>query len=64
MILAMPIGSDLLSWNRNRIYGRIRFSLLIQGWKVIDTFGFNPEEFHCILGDIAYQPVFYLAPEN
>ena len=41
LFLSVPIGQDILVWNAHRVYGRIRFPLLIQGWDVVDTFGFE-----------------------
>ena len=64
MILAVPIGQDVLTWNRDRVYGLIRFPMLINGWRIIESFGFNPAEFHGAFGNYAYQPVFYLKPNQ
>jgi hypothetical protein len=64
MILAVPIGQDVLTWNRDRVYGSIRFPMLIKGWKIVKHFGFNPAEFQGAFGNYAYQPIFYLAPKK
>lgn len=64
MLLAVPIGQDALTWNAHRIYGRLRFPLLIKGWKILQTFGFTTAEFQGRLGNYGYQPVFYLAPNG
>lgn len=37
-ILGVPIGTDLLVFNAHRVYGRIRFPLLIQSYESIDVF--------------------------
>lgn len=37
--LAVPMGSDQILWNAHRVYGRIRFPKLIEGWEVVDSFG-------------------------
>lgn len=60
LFLAVPIGRDLITWNRDRVYGKIRFPMLIDGWNIIDHFGFNPAEFEGVLGTYSYQPVFIL----
>ena len=41
LFLAIPVGKDTLVWDAHRIYGRIRLPLLLKGWRVLDTFGFN-----------------------
>jgi len=38
LFLSVPTGKDLLVWNAHRIYGKIRFPLLIKGWKLLETF--------------------------
>ena len=60
LFLAVPIGPDALVWNAHRIYGRLRLPLLLEGWKILDTFGF--EESQLNQGEIgAYsQPIFVL----
>lgn len=61
LFLAVPVGHDALVWDAHRVYGRIRLPLLLEGWRVLDTFGFSEELFDidrdprdCI------QPVFVL----
>jgi Caenorhabditis protein of unknown function, DUF268 len=39
LFLSVPIGKDQILWNAHRVYGRERFPLLIDGFKIIDTFG-------------------------
>ena len=39
--LSIPVGRDTLVWNGGRIYGRIRLPLMLEGWDLIDSFGFN-----------------------
>ena len=43
LFLQIPIGPDLLLWNNTRIYGRHRLLLLLEGWKLLDTFGYSPK---------------------
>lgn len=40
LFLAVPIGRDRVVFNMHRIYGRARLPLLLDGWTLIDTFGF------------------------
>ena len=44
--LGVPGGKDALVWNAHRIYGEIRFPMLVKGWKVTDFFldGFTREQ--------------------
>jgi hypothetical protein len=41
MFLAVPIGRDQLHWNGKRIYGRLRLPLLLEGWNVLDRYGYS-----------------------
>lgn len=64
MILAVPLGRDALVWNAHRIYGQLRFPLLIKEWNLIDSFGFSENDFtEKALGNCAHQPVLYLEPK-
>jgi uncharacterized protein DUF268 len=45
LFLAVPVGRDTLVWDAHRVYGRIRLPLLLEGWRVLDTFGFSEELF-------------------
>jgi hypothetical protein len=45
LFLAVPIGTDICVWNAHRVYGRLRFPLLIEGWEIVDTFGFSEDLF-------------------
>jgi SAM-dependent methyltransferase len=63
MFLAVPIGPDTLCWNAHRIYGRIRLPLLLEGWEVIDSFGFDQTDFDNNTNkNGCHQPVFVLKP--
>ena len=61
LFLAVPIAQDCLIWNAHRTYGRLRFPLLIEGWEIIDTFGFSMEDFS-LSYHVIHQPVFVLRP--
>lgn len=43
LFLALPVGKDILVWNAHRVYGQHRLPLLLEGWKVVATFGFDDE---------------------
>lgn len=45
LILSVPIGKDAVAFNAHRIYGRERFFKLIEGFEIVDTFGFNESQF-------------------
>ncbi|MDA0821800.1 MAG: DUF268 domain-containing protein [Proteobacteria bacterium] len=45
LYLAIPVGSDALVWNLHRIYGKLRLPMLLQEWRVLDSFGFEEEHF-------------------
>ncbi len=63
MILAVPVGSDHLFWNAHRVYGKIRFPKLLEGWSIIDSFGFSESDFN-VHGQGGHQPVFVLRKEK
>lgn len=64
LILAVPVGSDLLVWNSHRTYGRIRLPLLMEGWEVLDSSGFSEDLLDAELGEWDPQPVFVLRPDE
>ena len=41
LFLSVPIGMDTVVWNAHRIYGRVRLPQLLEGWDILQTFGFN-----------------------
>lgn len=41
LFLSLPVGRDIVVWNAHRVYGRHRLPLLIAGWEVVATFGFD-----------------------
>jgi hypothetical protein len=38
LFLGVPLGRDALRWNANRVYGKIRLPLLLEGWRCIEVF--------------------------
>ncbi|MDR3570183.1 MAG: DUF268 domain-containing protein [Syntrophobacteraceae bacterium] len=37
-LLGVPNGQDALFWNAHRIYGKIRFPMLTEKWRILDFF--------------------------
>lgn len=62
LFLAVPVGQDKLVWNVHRIYGSIRLKKLLEGWRIIDYFGFTSQDLYQDRGS-GHQPVFVLTPE-
>ena len=44
LVLTAPIGPDLVVWNLERRYGRVRLPLLLEGWQVKQRFGYIEEK--------------------
>lgn len=59
LFLSVPVGKDHLFWNVHRVYGRVRLPLLMEGWELIDSFGFVPQDLDVHTNDV-HQPVFVL----
>jgi len=51
LYLAVPIGKDRIDWNAHRVYGGHRLPVLLEGWELIDSFGFDEKLFDMIPGD-------------
>lgn len=63
--LGVTNGNDSIHFNAHRIYGRIRFPMLIQGWKLERTFGPYTLEQHYGMVAFAYlQPLHVLSLKN
>ena len=63
LFLSVPVGKDTVVWNAHRIYGKHRFPKLIEGWKMIDSFGIGDIDSDMRWNNInqyVYQPVFVL----
>jgi FkbM family methyltransferase len=41
LFLEVPLGLDTVVWNAHRIYGQRRLPLLMRGWQVVDSDGFD-----------------------
>ncbi len=61
LFLAVPVGADCIVINAHRIYGKLRLPMLLEGWEMLDAFGYDkamlerPVSIHS-----AGQPVFVL----
>ena len=62
LFLAVPMGPDAVVWNAHRIYGRKRFPVLIDGWDVVDSFGYDEGVYDQRIGRWDVQPVWVLRP--
>lgn len=72
LVLSVPIGKDVVAFNAHRIYGKKRFEKLVEGYEIIDTFGFDELQFDRFKesGNIStkkesewpFQPIFILKP--
>lgn len=66
LMMSVPIGTDLVVWNLQRRYGRIRLPLLLEGWeKVVEPVGWEEGKLD---EDMEfrqrYEPVFILRPKR
>ena len=61
LFLAVPMGPDAVVWNAHRIYGRKRFPLLIDGWEVVDSFGYDESIYDLRVGRWDVQPIWVLS---
>lgn len=46
LFLSVPIGKDQVVFNAHRIYGKKRFFKLIEGFKIINSYGFEEDQFN------------------
>jgi len=44
--LQIPVGTDTVVWNAERIYGQYRLIRLLREWELVDHFGFSPDMLH------------------
>ncbi|KAF1318161.1 hypothetical protein FI667_g14154, partial [Globisporangium splendens] len=61
LFVAVPVGSDCVVWNAQRIYGPLRLPLLVESWNLIDSFGFQKSDFTAPF-TVGHQPIFVLEP--
>lgn len=59
MLLSVPVGRDMIVFNRHRVYGELRLSMMLEKWDMIDSYGFEWNKMKDYSkGD--YQPIFVL----
>ena len=57
-------GTGLLNWNAARVYGKLRFPLLIMEWDLMDSIGFSEWDFtERPPGSYVHQPILVLTPK-
>jgi hypothetical protein len=59
LFLAVPLGKDAVTWNAHRVYGLARLSMLLNGYRTLASFGFDPRQL-LTPGRSGVQPVFVL----
>lgn len=64
LLVAVPVGADAVVWNAHRIYGRKRLPRLLDGWRVLGSFGYEESMLDAPLGRWDRQPVWVLTPER
>ena len=57
LLLAVPTGRDKILFNNARVYGRLRLPKLCEGWKRIDSWGYDDTTLD---GDGSAQPLYVL----
>lgn len=61
LFLSIPVGKDKVCYNAHRVYGRIRLPMMLEGWKLLKSFGFKKEIFDVDYGNRSGpQPIFVL----
>ena len=63
LFVAVPVGLDTVVWNAHRVYGHKRLPRFFEGWRVVESFGFEPSHLDRKADIHYYQPVFVLTPE-
>lgn len=43
LLLTVPVGPDIVVWNLHRRYGKVRLPKLLEGWKVLQRWGWDEE---------------------
>mmetsp|Transcript_24777 Transcript_24777/g.58535 ORF Transcript_24777/g.58535 Transcript_24777/m.58535 type:complete len:265 (-) Transcript_24777:1007-1801(-) len=60
LVLAVPVGPDVVVWNLHRVYGRKRLPLLLADWTLERVEGLSPDMLEGRPTIIVDQPVFIL----
>ena len=65
LFLAVPVCGDSITFNVHRTYGPIRLPMLLDGFEIIDSFGFSKKNFKKHPQKrFWHQPVFVLKPSS
>lgn len=64
LLISVPVGQDMVDYNVMRIYGLVRLPLLLQGFKIVATYNFDPTKMNASVANFrrTYEPVFVLQP--
>lgn len=60
LFLAIPVGQDKLVWNAHRIYGNLRLAAMLEGWEIVGSYGFFPQDLEADQLWGSHQPTFVL----
>ena len=53
LYLSVPIGKDRLDWNAHRVYGKERLPLLLNGWKLLESYEMTDD----VLNIVPFDPL-------
>ena len=60
LFLSLPCGRDMLVWNMGRIYGRNRLKLMMDGWTLSGTIGWDGKQSKAWTVNEEFTPLFIL----
>jgi len=60
LLLAVPVGADVIKWNAHRKYGRVRLPVLVHGWSLVAQVGLTAQLLDDANPDTHIQPVLVL----
>jgi len=60
LLLAVPVGADVIKWNAHRKYGRVRLPVLLHHWSLVAQVGLTAQLLDDTNPDTHIQPVFVL----
>jgi len=59
-ILGVPSGDDMIVWNKGRVYGKERTKMLVEGWSLQETIGWDKTRSEQINKKLDYIPLMIL----
>eukprot|EP00299_Pterocystis_sp_00344_P004216 c15092_g1_i1.p1 GENE.c15092_g1_i1~~c15092_g1_i1.p1 ORF type:complete len:177 (-),score=42.95 c15092_g1_i1:39-569(-) len=64
LVLSLPVATDILVWNMMRIYGKVRLPMILEGWTVVDRFGWDENRYGVPPEHVrvTYEPCWVLRP--